>query len=487
MPDLKICFVASEVVPFVKTGGLADVSGALGKYLNQAGQDIRIFLPYYDTIDFTGMDVHMVDFIQNVPIQFGDFTLHFTALTTQLPGSEADVYFIHCEGLYNRGKVYTNDGDEYLRFALLSRAAIECCQRMGWGPDIFHCNDWQSALIPLYLKTVYAWDGVFQDSKTILTIHNIGYQGVFSAENVKALGFDSHRGALPQDDLASNMINFMKIGLLNADVITTVSETYAHEIQTEEFGAGMEHILRERSDRLVGILNGVDYEEWSPEKDPFIPYHYSITDLSGKAKNKQALLEKMGLSYHPDVPLFGIISRLTGQKGFELLYEILFDVLAQTDMQLVVLGSGEDKYSEFFHKAQHHFPQKVVFYDGYNIELSHLIEAGCDMFIMPSRYEPCGLNQIYSLKYGTVPIVRKTGGLADTVQLYDWQNQTGNGFVFEDFTGQGLRWAMGHAYETFKHKEAWHKIMLDGMTRNYSWDVQVEKYIELYKQVITQN
>ncbi len=483
MPNLKICFVSSEVVPFVKTGGLADVSGALGKYLNKAGQDIRIFLPYYDTMDLSDKDVHVVDFIQNIPIQFGEFTLHFTALTTKLPDSDADVYFIHCEGLYNRGKVYTNDGDEYLRFALLSRAAIECCQRMGWGPDIFHCNDWQSALIPLYLKTLYSWDQLFHQSKTILTIHNIGYQGVFSSDNANALGFSDHLNSLPQDDLASGIINYMKIGLLNSDVITTVSPTYAHEIKTAEFGAGMEGILQLRSDHLVGILNGVDYQEWSPETDPFIPYSYSITDLSGKEKNKKTLLEKMGLPYDANAPVFGIISRLTGQKGFELLYEVLFDILAHGDLRFVVLGSGEQKYTDFFNKTQKHFPNKLSFYDGYNIELSHLIEAGSDMFVMPSRYEPCGLNQIYSLKYGTVPIVRKTGGLADTVQLYDWQSQTGTGFVFEHFSGESLRWAMNYAFETFHHRDAWHKIMLNGMAQNYSWEVQVEKYVALYREL----
>lgn len=481
MEKLQVCFVASEIVPFAKTGGLADVSGALGKYLQRHGVDVRLFMPYYDTLDTANQQFHVVDFLQNVPVEFGGFTLYFTALTSKLPDSEAEIYFIHCEGLYNRGKVYTEHADEYLRFALLSRAAIECCQRMGWSPHIFHCHDWQAALIPLYLKTLYRWDQLFARSKTVLTVHNIGYQGVFSAEVIDKLRLGDHRHLLPQEDLAGNMINYLKTGLLHSDVITTVSETYAQEIKTAEYGSGLHPILQMRSTDLVGILNGVDYQEWSPETDPFIPFQYSVRDLSGKEKNKQAMLRQMGLSYHPDIPAFGIISRLTGQKGFELLHETLFDFLTHYEVRFVVLGSGEQRYVDFFHHAQRLFPEKFCFYDGYNIALSHLIEAGSDMFVMPSRYEPCGLNQIYSLRYGTVPIVRKTGGLADTVQLYRWEDQSGTGFVFDDFSAQGLRWALDYAFTTYQNKDAWRQLMLNGMQQNYAWDVQVEKYIRLYR------
>jgi len=471
------------VVPFVKAGGLGDVSGALGKYLSRKGHDIRVFMPYYSTIDTRSLPVHVVEFLQNVPVHFGGFTLYFTALTAKLPDSECEVYFIHCEGLYNRSKIYTDEGDEYLRFALLSRAAIECCQRMGWGPDIFHCNDWQTALIPLYLKTIYQWDGLFKQSKTMLTIHNIGYQGVFSSDAVDKLMFGGYRHMLPAEDLGAGMINYMKLGIIYTDLITTVSPTYAQEIQTEEYGSGLQQMLEYRKYRLVGILNGVDYHEWSPENDPYIPYKYSIEDLSGKEKNKKALLERMDLPYDPNAPVYGIISRLTWQKGFELLYEVLEDVLSNYDLRFVVLGSGEWKYTQFFQNARDRFPGKLAFYDGYHVELSHWIEAGSDMFVMPSRYEPCGLNQIYSLKYGTVPIVRKTGGLADTVQLYDWVTQAGTGFVFEYFNDDSLRWAIDYAFNTFHNREAWQKIMHNGMKLNFSWEVQVEKYIELYEKL----
>ncbi|RMI20621.1 MAG: glycogen synthase GlgA [Calditrichaeota bacterium] len=485
MSPLKICFAASEVVPFAKTGGLADVAGALPKYLSHLGHDVRVFMPFYSTVNTAGMEIHPVDFIQNVPVHFGGFTLHFTALTTRLPRSQADIYFIHCEGLYNRGRIYTEDPDEYLRFALFSRAVIECCQRMGWAPDIIHCHDWQTALIPLYCKTVYGWDSLFHASRTVLTIHNIGYQGVFSAEVLSPLGLDAHRDLLPQEDLQGGVINFLKTGILHADMLTTVSETYAREIQTPEYGAGLETLLRLRSDRLVGILNGVDYEEWNPETDPYIPYHYSTQDLSGKEKNKQALLERLNLPYSPETPVVGIISRLTPQKGLDLLQAVLPDFLGQRDMRFVALGSGEDRYVHFFEELQRTFPEKVCFYNGYNMELAHWIEAGADMYVMPSRYEPCGLNQIYSLKYGTVPIVRKTGGLADTVQLYDWQTQTGTGFVFEHFTPEGLRWAMDHAYSTFFHRDAWRKLMRNGMAQDFSWEKQVHKYVALYRGLVS--
>lgn len=483
MVPLKICLVASEVVPFAKTGGLADVAGALGKYLSLKGHDVRVFMPYYSTVDTRSLDVHVVDFIKNVPVQFSGFTLYFTALTARLPDSNCEVYFIHCEGLYNRDKIYTDHSDEYLRFALLSRAVIECCQQMGWGPDIFHCNDWQTALVPVYIKSIYNWDNIFNHSKFVYTIHNIGhaYQGVFSADFVDALMLGAHRDMLPREDLAAGVINYMKLGIIYADIITTVSPTYAREIQTPEYGGGLHDMLAYRKYRLVGILNGVDYQEWSPETDPYIPHHYSTEDLSGKKKNKKALLERMNLPYNSGAPVFGLISRLTEQKGFELLYEVLHHVLANYNLCFVVLGSGEDKYTHFFQSAHDTFPGKLAFYNGYNNELAHWIEAGCDAFVMPSRYEPCGLNQIYSLKYGTVPIVRKTGGLADTVQLYDWESQTGTGFVFENFNGDSLRWAIDYAYNTFQNQNAWKKIMLSGMQQNFSWEVQVEKYIELYQ------
>jgi len=275
-------------------------------------------------------------------------------------------------------------------------------------------------------------------------------------------------------------VNFLKTGIFYADVITTVSETYAREIQTHEYGSGLDYLLRLRRRSLVGIVNGVDYEEWSPEKDKYIPYNYSMNDLSGKEENKRALLSKLDLPYDPNAPVYGIISRLTFQKGFDLLMRTLFPMLTHKNIRFLILGSGEYKYEGFFTAAQRHFPHKVYYYPGYSNELAHLIEAGSDMFLMPSKFEPCGLNQIYSLKYGTVPIVRNTGGLADTVNLWNPPSGDGTGFVFNDFTTHGLSWAMEFGEETFKNKESWQKLMLNGMRENFSWEVQVGKYIHLY-------
>ena len=257
---MNICFVSSEVMPFSKTGGLADVSGALGKFLNHNGHDVRMFTPFYDVLRPTGQEFYPVEFMQNIPLEFGGFTINFSVVTTKLPGSNTDVYFIHCPGLYNRGKIYTNDSDEYLRYAVLTRAAIECCQRMGWSPHIMHCNDWQTGLMPVYLKSLYAWDSLFHRTKTVLTIHNIGYQGVFSADVVEKLNLSSHAHLFPKEDLAAGLVNYLKTGLLHSDLLTTVSQTYAREIQTPEYGAGLDGILRMRSGRCAGLRNRIAFD-----------------------------------------------------------------------------------------------------------------------------------------------------------------------------------------------------------------------------------
>ncbi|MEM7354321.1 MAG: glycogen synthase, partial [Acidobacteriota bacterium] len=449
MDPLKVCFVASEVAPFAKTGGLADVASALPAYLESQGHDVRVFMPLYQRVDTSKIDFTPVDFLRDINLQLGASTFVFSVLVARAPGSEVDIYFIHCPQLYHGGEIYTGEWDEHLRFALLVRATIECCQRMGWGPDIFHCNDWHTALLPLYLKTIYDWDRLFAHSKTILTIHNIAFQGVFPAEVISNLGLEDYRSLLFQADLEQGAISFMKTGVLYADVVTTVSRTYAREIQTEEYGLGLEALLQQRSATVLGIVNGVDYSEWSPQEDPHIPHNYGIEDVAeGKAKNKRHLLDSVGLSDDPQAPLIGVVSRLTSQKGFELTFEALPEALRYLNLRVVVLGTGESGIEDHFHWLQRTFPQKVCFYRGYNNPLAHLIEAGSDIFLMPSRFEPCGLNQMYSLKYGTVPIVRKTGGLADTVQLFDPATGEGTGFVFDHYDRTGFAWALKTALTT---------------------------------------
>lgn len=483
MSHLKICYVTSELTPFAKVGGLADVAAALPRTLHEAGHDVRVFLPLYKIVDYDGRGFSVHESIHDVPVTFGGKTYRFTLVTAEQPGTDLVLHFIHCPALYDRGGVYTSDHDEHLRFLMLCRAAVDCCQLMQWGPDVFHCNDWETALLPLYLKTTYAWDKLFRQSRTLLTIHNLGYQGVFPRDIFPQLGLDGGADLFPQDDFQSGRIPFLKTGILYADVLTTVSPTYAEEIQSEALGMGLDGMLKQRSHDLVGILNGVDYEEWNPRTDRNIPFRYSHRSLWRKAKNKEYLLDEMKLPHTKETPLVGMISRLTAQKGLDLLFEALPDLLNRRDFRFVLLGTGEERYVTFFKRLQARFPEKVCFHHGFSNELAHILEAASDIFLMPSQYEPCGLNQMYSLKYGTVPVVRKTGGLADTVQLFDPHTGEGNGIVFDHYMPDGLRWAVGTALDLYEDTKAWRLIMQNGMAADFSWETQAEKYLALYRRL----
>lgn len=481
---MNICFVASEVAPFAKTGGLGDVSGALPKYLASHGIDVRTFMPLYSTIDHRLYELHRVNYLQNIPLHIGSRTLLISVYTSRLPGSDAHVYFIDAPEYYSRGSIYTDHEDEYLRFYLLSHAALVCCQHMAWSPDIVHCNDWQTALIPLLLRTAFHWDELFRGTRTVLTIHNIAYQGIFPASILHEIGQSNHKDLFFQDDLASGVIGYLKSGILYADAITAVSRTYAQEIRTPESGAGLDSLLRRRSLGLVGIVNGIDVHEWNPEVDQFIASRYSASDLSGKQVNKRNLAERMNLPVRDDVPMMGVVSRLTAQKGFDLFFDVMDPLLHQYDAQLVVLGSGDRTYEEYFTGLQSRFLDRVSFYRGFSNELAHLVEAGADIFLMPSRFEPCGLNQLYSLKYGTIPVVRKTGGLADTVEQFDSATRYGTGFVFEHFTPEGLAWGIETALRTYIFdKAAWDRLVQNAMAQDYSWEHQVEEYLALYSRL----
>lgn len=481
---LKIAVVSPEVVPFAKTGGLADVAGALGKYLMKNKVDVRIITPFYSVTNTTRATIYPVDFLQGMHTWFGNRMVEYSVHMAKIPGTEAEVYFIFCPELYNRISIYTEDVDEYLRFALLNRAAIEICQHMAWAPDIFHCNDWQTGLIPVYLKTIYSWDSLFKKTKVLLSIHNIGYQGHFKESVIGPIGLNDYRHLLDDYDLQHGVFNFMKTGIIHSDMLSTVSKTYAQEIQTAEYGAGLDPMLIYRKKILYGIVNGVDYDEWNPEHDPYIKHNYSADNLEEKQKNKKDLLKFFKMKYSKIRPVIGMVSRLVEQKGLDIIRMVAEDLVASKNVQLIILGNGELQYETYFEYLKNKFPDKVGFYKGYNNELAHLIEAGADIFLMPSRYEPCGLNQIYSLKYGTIPIVRKTGGLADTVELYDWITMKGTGFVFADYTAAGLDWALNHALNTFKHKDAWPNIMKNAMKQDFSWDHQIKEYLALYKKML---
>jgi starch synthase len=480
---LKLCFATSELTPLAKTGGLADVNAALAAYLHRSGHDVRVLMPLYSSIDRSALDILPVDYLQNMPMRIGHREGRYSIDTAHLPGTDLPLYLLRCPELYDRGTIYTADADEHLRFILLSRAAIEMCQSMGFAPDIFHCHDWHTALIPLYLKSRYLWDRLFAATKSVLTIHNIGYQGVVNASVLDDLGLEGAVHELHREDLALGRINFLKTGVLHADLLTTVSPTYAREIQGEEYGMGLQHLLQTRNDSLVGILNGVDYTEWNPATDKLIPATYTRRNLSGKKTCKLALMQEMGLEGGVRQPLIGMVTRLTGQKGIDLIQRLIPALLQQRNFSLVVLGSGEPRYERFFVWLKDSFPDRVAFYRGYSNALAHWIEAGADMFLMPSLYEPCGLNQMYSLRYGTVPIVRETGGLADSVQLYDPLTKTGDGIVFRNFNEAGLGSAIGTALDLYSDRPVWRRMMQNGMKKDFSWERQGQQYIDLFRRL----
>ncbi len=478
MAVVKILCVASELAPFAKTGGLADVLAALPATLRQRGHDVRVFVPLYDTIDRSRATFEPA--IDGIEVRLGAHHYQVTLVTASTaPG----VYFVHCPALYARGSIYTSDGDEHRRFLLLVWAALAGCQRMGFAPDVAHCHDWQGAMLPLTLKVAFAWDRLFAGTRTLLTIHNLNYQGIFRAAIVPDTNLEPSAHLLHQDQLKDGRLNFLLHGILYADGVSTVSPTYAREIQTAEHGAGLDPFLRARTSTVVGILNGVDYGEWSPDRDRKIPHAFSKDDLAGKALDKQELLTRLGLPYVAGVPVIGIVSRLAGQKGFELVGDVMPDLLRRHGFQLVVLGSGEPHLQDLFHALQAAFPRQVCFYRGFQDQLAHLIEAGADMFLMPSRYEPCGLNQMYSLRYGTVPIVHRTGGLADTVENWNPHTGQGNGFAFERHDGTGLRWAIETALATYRDGTAWRRLMQNGMLQDFSWDTQAKLYELVYSRL----
>tara|TARA_R110002073_G_scaffold201665_5_gene360850 strand:+ start:38 stop:1516 length:1479 start_codon:yes stop_codon:yes gene_type:complete len=478
---LKICLTTSELAPLAKTGGLADVTAALGSYLHHSGHDVRVLMPFYSSINTESLSVVPVDFLQDIPISIGDSHGHYSIDTAYVPNLELPIFLLRCPELYNQDGLYSGGPDEHKRFILLARASIEMCQRMGFAPDVFSCHDWHAALIPLFLKTIYAWDNLFSRSRSVLTIHNIGYQGIFSADIKGDLDLAGAEGFLHQDDLSMGRINFLKTGILYANLLTTVSPTYAREIQGEEYGMGLQDLLRERNESLLGILNGVDENDWNPAIDPLIPKNYSSENMRGKQSCKTALLKELGLTAAAGRPLIGIVSRLVGQKGFDLMEAVLPRLLRQRNFSLAVLGNGEPRFEQFFSELQNAHRDRVHFYKGYNNKLAHWIEAASDMFLMPSRYEPCGLNQMYSLKYGTVPIVRETGGLADSVQLFNPESGTGTGIVFRDYNESGLDWGINTALDLYANKTMWRKVRKNGMAMDFSWKRQGALYAELFE------
>ncbi len=488
---LSILFVSSEVVPFAKTGGLADVSAALPQVVREMGHDIRIIMPKFAAVSDRKFKIHDIKRLTDIPVELDDRTFLASVKSSFLSNikTKVQVYFISNDTLYCRSDLYVDpktkeawpDNDD--RFIFFCRGVIQTLILLGWKPDIIHLNDWQSGLIAALLKTEFADEPLFKNTKVVFTVHNAAYQGIFPAESFPKTGLPA-KTFKPDGVEFFGRMNLLKAGLMYADMITTVSPTYAKEIRSgEDFGYGLEGVFKKKARKTVGILNGMDTHVWNPEVDTMIPQKYSVATLDDKAVNKKALCERFGLHYDPAVPVIGIVSRLADQKGFDLIQEVLPDLM-QLPLQLVVLGSGEKRYEEMFTKGAKKFKKKLAAHIGFDEELAHLIEAGSDMFLMPSKYEPCGLNQMYSLRYGTLPIVRATGGLADTVEDLLAKPKGGTGFVFERYNAKDMLKTIKAAVEMYAQQDAWKAAMKRAMAKDNSWDASATKYIELYKQLL---
>jgi starch synthase len=477
---MKIVFAASECVPFAKTGGLADVVGALPPALAALGHDVTVYLPRYKQTKLA--DAKTV--VRSITVPFDD-RYRFCSVVDGGTHSGVKFYFIDYPPYFERDALYGTPLGDYRdnaeRFALYSRAVLEACKVLG-VPDVFHCHDWQSALVPILLRSVYAEDPALRDVATVFTIHNMGYQGLFLPDTLALLMLPWDLFTIDKLEFYGKL-NFLKGALVFSDFITTVSRKYSQEIQTAEYGFGLEGVLRGRAGTVAGILNGVDYNEWSPQNDKFIAAHYSPEDLGGKAKCKQDLLADFGVpNADLRLPVIGIVSRFAAQKGFDLISQVA-DRLAREDMIVVALGAGDKEYEDLFRRLTKQFPQKLAVKVAYDNKIAHKIEAGADMFLMPSRYEPCGLNQIYSLKFGTVPVVRATGGLDDTIENWDPHTRKGTGFKFTEYSGEALLATLRAALQAFRDKENWQALMRNGMNKDFSWTASAREYVKIYDRV----
>jgi len=474
---VKIAFCASEGVPFSKTGGLADVVGALPQALAANGHEVQVFLPRYQATKQAKVHANG----QSVTLPFSD-GLRYANVQDAGQSSGVQTFLVDIPEFFDREGLYQIKGvdhpDNHFRFAAFSLACLEFLKRLGAAPDVLHCHDWQSALVPIYLNSLYSCDDFYSKTGVVFTIHNIGYQGLFPPTVLPDISVDSSLYTMEGLEFWGK-VNFLKGGLVYSDYITTVSRKYAEEIQTAEFGYGLEGILTKRADRLQGILNGVDYDVWSPANDKFIAAKFTPGDLAGKQACKKALLQAMGAASPVlDRPVIGIVSRFAAQKGFDLIAGIAEKLMAM-DLYIVALGTGEPIYEELFRTMAAKYPDKFLVRVGFDVALSHQIEAGSDMFLMPSRYEPCGLNQIYSLKYGTVPVVRATGGLDDTIEPFS--GKAGTGFKFTDYTPEALLGAIEQAVACYRQPKAWHQVMVNGMKKDFSWSNSAKQYIKVYQ------
>lgn len=485
----KIFFVSSEVSPFAKTGGLAEVSAALPKVLKERGHDVRMMMPNYRSVNERKFTLRDVIRLKDMAVPVGGQNVKASGKSSFLPDSKVQIYLLYYKQFFDRDGLYRNSaGQDYAdnaeRFIFFCRACLETLKLLQWQPDLIHCNDWQTALIPVYLKTLYKDDPFFKDIPVLLSIHNLAGQGIFDASVVQKAGLSQdlfYPGSMLE---LSGKFNFLKAGLLAADMISTVSQAYAKDIQNSaEQGMGLEGVLQARRNDLHGIANGADYAEWDSANDKFIAHPYSAADLAPKVLNKQALLTRLGLAFSEETPLIAMISRLDDTKGLDLVDEG-YDRLMALGAQMVVLGTGEEKYHKMLARLVKKYPRQLSVTLRFDNALAHLIQAGADMLLKPSRYEPCGLGQIQAMRYGTIPIVHAAGGLAETVQNYDPRAETGSGFVFKKYDADDMLKAIERAVKVFQDQKRWAKLLKNAMKQDYSWEAAAEKYTKLYAKLV---
>jgi len=476
---LKVLMLAAEIVPFVKVGGLADVVGALPKALQALGHDVRLVMPRYKQVDLERFQLTTI--IEDLPVPMGSYQVHVT-VCKGIIGDNIPVYMIDAPRYFERENIYgyTDDGE---RFILFCRAALEVARSLNWSPDIVHCNDWHTGIVPNWMHTVYRDDPFFSHTATVYTIHNLAYQGIFGYRILEVAGVAANGFVYPQIEELANVVDIMGRGILFADAITTVSERYAQEILTPTFGERLDHMLRARRDRLFGILNGVDYQDINPSSDHRIHTPFDIPTLDIRSENKIALQEQAHFPVRADVPLLAMISRLADQKGFDLIAQIIQPLLAQ-GVQFVVLGIGDQRYHELFQSLAAQYPEQVAIFLTFNTELAQRIYAGSDMFLMPSRFEPCGISQMIAMRYGSVPIVRSVGGLADTVQEYSPHTGEGNGFTFKNYDPWELFAAIVRALEVYRFNDIWRTLQQRGMRADHSWHTSAIRYVEVYRNAL---
>jgi len=473
---MRVAILTSEAMPFAKTGGLADVSGALPKALKEHGVDSRLVLPLYDQIDRRLLNDKI---IEGIRVEWRGQVHHIRVLQSDV--AEAPTYLIQAPEFFARPDIY-GYSDDHIRFAFFSRAALALLKHLDWQPEIVHGNDWPCGFAVAELRARRRYDPFFQQTRTLFSLHNVGYQGLFDPGDLWWLGFGDPPDS--NDFMLDRTASALKAGIIAADALSTVSPRYAREIQTPDQGHGLDWLLRARTDRLVGITNGVDYSVWNPETDPHIAANFSIDDLSGKVECKRDLLRRFGLSDDERQPVLAIISRLVGQKGYELI-RMIAGAIVNTGCYFIALGAGAREYEDFLQRWHDSAPHQVGIYKGFAGEpLPHQIEAGADMFLMPSLYEPCGLNQMYSMRYGTVPIVRATGGLDDTVQQFNPKTREGNGFKFERYEALALLDKIREALYFYGRPRDWATIQRNGMQIDNSWSAAAKKYIALYEEVV---